>query len=200
MLAAANFANLLMHKLARLGSWRFARAFGPLGLLHCSSLWHDRLQLVRRPTERLRHWPFSQDTNVQPREMVPQARPGEFLTSTNHAPGLPEGIRSPEDRHPSGRPADRWTRIHQADESDAAARSADAGICVLRGQQLPHQLSQIVLRLDPIAAKCTRRCTANWARPWAGWPRQDHGKSTQNENSRSVSYGSVGIVGCGGKI
>jgi hypothetical protein len=46
MLAAADFANFLVHKLARLGGWRFARALGPLGLLHCFSLWHDRLQLM----------------------------------------------------------------------------------------------------------------------------------------------------------
>ncbi|WP_213288960.1 hypothetical protein [Bradyrhizobium sp. sGM-13] len=75
MLAAADFANFLVHKLARLGGWRFACALGPLGLLHCFPLWHDRLQLVvHRPAKRLCQWPFSQETNVPPPEMVPQAR------------------------------------------------------------------------------------------------------------------------------
>jgi hypothetical protein len=46
MFAAANLADLLMYKFARLSGGRFARALVLTGLLHSSSFWHDDSSIV----------------------------------------------------------------------------------------------------------------------------------------------------------
>jgi hypothetical protein len=72
MLAAPDLANLLLHKLARLGGRRFARALILSGLPDCSSFRHGRSPVRGIPPREMAS-PVAvlKNTNVLQQEMVP---------------------------------------------------------------------------------------------------------------------------------